>query len=288
MNFLIIAGASQSGTTAAYDMISTVNGISCSKKKELNFLCEEYKEKKILHKYIKKFSQHGKWYFEASPKYLRYPEIVIENIKKLTAEGANIKLVFILRDPNKRLIAIYNKISNLSVELGNLSFDEFKKMCFDGFQPEKLKSEFIEEIRSRADVGNYHNYLAQYIENFSKQDLMVFDFNEFIEFPQKFNQNIENLMNNEVKITNSLIKKNSNLRVKNILIHKIASYIYNKVEIIIGSNSKMKNYLSRVYAYLNKQNVKRIAIEPESLNDYYLDFSKQKEIFGNYLRRLNR
>ena len=103
---LIIIGAQKSGTTSLHHYLSLHPQIVMSKHKELNYFVEELQWKKGLRWYKSHFSGEAKIYGESSPHYAFYP--LYKGVpQRMYSVIPDAKLIYMVRDPVKRLISQY-------------------------------------------------------------------------------------------------------------------------------------------------------------------------------------
>lgn len=121
---LVIIGAMKCGTSSLHYYLNLHPKIQMSSLKELDFFIEEKNWNRGLDWYQKQFiSQKNeiKIYGEASPNYTKYPSFkgVPEKMSKIIP---NAKLIYIVRDPIKRIISHY--IHNYAIGDENVSLEE--------------------------------------------------------------------------------------------------------------------------------------------------------------------
>lgn len=104
--FLII-GAMKAGTTSLHDYLSKHPDIFMSKQKELDFFVKEKNWKLGLDWYKKQFPTEAMAVGESSPNYTK--SLIFGGVaERIKATVPDAKLIYILRDPIKRLVSHYN------------------------------------------------------------------------------------------------------------------------------------------------------------------------------------
>lgn len=164
--FCIIIGAMKCGTTSLFDMLATHPLIVPSKRKEPGFFSFD-------HAY-----QHGmNWYFrlwqnpkatsesifmEASTHYTKLPKIPsgAHLMKKHLPELGEVRLIFLVRDPFKRIESQYN-------------FD-FQRGRLRSLDAPILEKEIV-------DTTRYMMQLKPFIEEFSSDRILVLPFDRLVD-----------------------------------------------------------------------------------------------------------
>jgi hypothetical protein len=282
MNLLIVGGASQSGTTSIFEYLSSFKGVNPSKVKELDFfLSEEQKgdTKDFIDDYVKKFniSDACNWYLDSSPAYLRHANKVSARLKKLKDDGHNIKLLFILREPEDRLYASYRKWRNESVYVNKLSYSDFVLIIKNDI-PEDLSLstnipiEFINEVKARAHVGNYSEYISQFCDVLGEDSVALYSFSEVIKNTNKFGLDVSKFCGTPfIHKTIDMKKTNANARVSNIIIHNMAKKMYHSVEFILRKYPNIRQYLSKLYFKLNSKEWNKSIAHRDISKDIYTE-----------------
>jgi Sulfotransferase domain len=106
-NFLII-GAAKAGTTSLYHYVRSHPQAFMPAKKELSFFCEEYNWGKGIRWYERNFEDSGAAVAvgEASPRYTVYP--IFRGVpERIVAVIPNVRLVYLVRDPIRRMQSHY-------------------------------------------------------------------------------------------------------------------------------------------------------------------------------------
>lgn len=162
-NFLII-GAMKSGTTSLYDDLATHPDVWLPSKKEPD----------ILHKYNQpdQISRHYRLHFagakpgqvlgEASTMYTMTPWFPDVSAIARKAMGPNLKIIYIMRDPVKRIL------SHLAHDFssGRVSSTNFDRLVF-------------EECRY-INISDYALQLAPWVEQFGTEKILCVEFEQYI------------------------------------------------------------------------------------------------------------
>ena len=157
---LIIIGAQKCGTTSLHYYLSLHPQISMSHPKELNFFLDESDwSKGNWHKGVEWYNSHftgnAKIHGETSPNYTNYPQSrkVAERMFTLLPE---MKLIYILRDPIKRIISQY--------------IHERERGKEDRTLADALVNQRNNEYIQRS---MYYQQIAQYLNYFDPSNLLI-------------------------------------------------------------------------------------------------------------------
>ena len=152
---LIIIGAQKCGTTSLHYYLNCHQDIAMSTRKELNFFIEEKNWHKGIQWYEKQFSTTVPIIGEASPNYTFYPHFrgVPERMYSVIP---NAKLIYILRDPIKRMIADY--IHALA----------------DGYSPPPLNEALLDFDANHFNArSKYYMQLQQFLEYYPMSRILI-------------------------------------------------------------------------------------------------------------------
>lgn len=152
---LIIIGAMKCGTTSLHYYLSRHPQISMSMEKELNFFIRENNWNRGIDWYKSHFTDQVKVHGESSPNYTRYPKWsgVPERMYSVVP---NAKLIYILRDPIKRIISHY--------------IHSYAK----GREPRTINDALTDfEHNSYVECSKYYMQLNQYLNYFPNSSILV-------------------------------------------------------------------------------------------------------------------
>ena len=112
---LVTIGAMKAGTTSLHEYLSLHPDIYMSEKKEINFFSHNEKYENGVEWYKKFFPLNVKIRGESSQSYSKYH--LWENVPKRIYKdlGKNVKFIYILRDPLKRVYSHYNEMQAQNV-----------------------------------------------------------------------------------------------------------------------------------------------------------------------------
>ncbi|KAJ54600.1 hypothetical protein ACMU_18005 [Actibacterium mucosum KCTC 23349] len=165
--FLMI-GSMKSGTTSVFlDMVQHPEIYAPSIKEPADLCSDDVLSEKGRNSYAKVFggAKAGQWIGEASPHYTRHPHYKDVPRRALEVFGPDLKLIFIGRDPVERMRSHFrHEVQNGTVTTSML--DEIQKNPV-------LK-----------DVSRYDMQLAQWLEVFPREQLLVLDMKDYIEDPK--------------------------------------------------------------------------------------------------------
>ena len=174
--FLIIAGTSKAGTTSVFSYLASHPQICPAEKETRFFLDADYplSSKKRYQKngpetYLSLFDSgpQENWRFEATPDYLysaNTPYFIRQTL-------ANVRFIFILREPTSRLLSWYRFARKRSVISNDMTFDDYVRIQRDNstsFPRERGHPAFY-----ALEQGRYSLYLRPYLELFGKSSVHI-------------------------------------------------------------------------------------------------------------------
>ena len=174
--FLIIAGTSKAGTTSVFNYLASHPEICPAEKETRFFLDADYplSSKKRYQKngpetYLSLFDSGPpeNWRFEATPDYLysaNTPYFIRQSL-------ANVRFIFILREPTSRLLSWYRFARKRSVIPNDMTFDDYVRIQRDNstsFPRERGHPAFY-----ALEQGRYSLYLRPYLELFGKSSVHI-------------------------------------------------------------------------------------------------------------------
>jgi len=280
-NFMCV-GAQKAGTTTVFEILRQHSHIYLHPKKELHFFDREEEYKKGFNWYINTYFNNVKKEMaigEITPNYM-CEEYVPERIYKDL--GANIKLIFILRNPANRAFSHYNM--NINRGLKNKSFD----FIVNNWKENEINStdvayHFIKrgfydvQIQNFLHYFNKENCLFLLFEKDIEQniDITIKKIQDFLVLPkEKLNSNIKlNVagINKSQKIDTILNTKNP--------INTIAKYsipnkrIRNNIKLFISKRNKREIDNTELMKFKNHM-IKNI---------YYNSIKETEKIIGQDL-----
>ena len=200
---LIVIGTQKGGTSSLHYYLSLHPQISMCREKELDFFIAQRNWERGVEWYQKNFVGKAKIYGESSPNYTDYPRYD-QVPKRMHSIVPETKLIFILRDPIKRIISHYMHWYSAGLEDRSIS-EALKKL---------ENSRYIRR-------SLYYLQLEQYLEYFPKSNILIMTTEDLYNNPQQSMQKLFSFL----KVDNSFyaqrftrIKhKNSGKRRKNSL-----------------------------------------------------------------------
>jgi hypothetical protein len=269
-NFIII-GSEKAGTTTISNAIALQKSVFIPKIKEIHFFSNNWD--KGLNWYKNYFDNNVKIKGEASPSYTDYPLIkdVPERIYKTLP---NVKLLYVLRNPIKRIISQYRHALYYNWISKNLDFEEAII-----YRPQLI------------DTGKYYFQIKQYLRFFDKNQIKIIcieEINEpgFFESVYEFlniNDPIIRKIKNENKTGDKFIfPKYLEFARKSDIIRKIAGSYHNEGILI--------NRYYNVLKLFNKDKIPYPIISTEMrqklLDIYYTDIADLSKLTNINFERI--
>jgi hypothetical protein len=176
--FLIVGGASKAGTTSLFNYLATHPQICASRAKETRFFLDaDYPLSSELRydrdgpsAYLSFYDsgRKGDWRLEATPDYL-YSKNAARLIRKTLS---NVKLIFILREPELRLVAMYRFGQKMGEIPRAMNFDQYVKAQALG-HPSDFTARFRHPAYYALQHGRYSIYLKPFLESFDRSSIHV-------------------------------------------------------------------------------------------------------------------
>ena len=183
LDFLVI-GSQKAGTTSIHQLLKQHKSVYLPRKKELEYFFntpEFTKGESYYHSYFQD-AREDQIKGEASPGYIAHPE----SAKRIFDYNPKIKLILTIRNPIDRAYSQYwHKRRNLKV---SESFDFLISRDLD----HHLYEQGSNGLFSR---GLYIEYIEQYLEYFSRDQLLILDFDELKASPSRFFKRITDFLN---------------------------------------------------------------------------------------------
>src|SRR5204862_2385931 len=174
--FLVIAGTSKAGTTSVFSYLANHPQICRAEKETRFFLDADYplSSKKRYQKngpetYLSLFDSGPpeNWRLEATPDYLysaNTPYFIRQTL-------ANVRLVFILREPISRLLSWYRFARKRTVIPDDMTFDDYVSIQRDGGT--RVRQQRAHPAFYALEHGRYSVYLRTYLELFGESSVYI-------------------------------------------------------------------------------------------------------------------
>ncbi|MEQ8998168.1 MAG: sulfotransferase [Coleofasciculus sp. B1-GNL1-01] len=169
---LIVIGTQKGGTSSLHYYLSLHPQIYMCREKELDFFIAQRNWERGVEWYKKNFVGEAKIYGESSPNYTDYPRYA-QVPKRMHSIVPEVKIVYILRDPIKRIISHYMhwysaglENRSLSDALRNIESSRYTRRCL------------------------YYMQLEQYLNYFAKSNIFIMTSEDLYNKPQKIMQKL--------------------------------------------------------------------------------------------------
>ena len=174
--FLIIAGTSKAGTTSVFSYLASHPQICAADKETRFFLDADYPlssktryQENGPETYLSLFDSGPpeNWRLEATPDYLysaNTPYFIRQTL-------ANVRLVFILREPISRLLSWYRFARKRTVIPYDMTFDDY--VCIQRDNSTRFQRERGHPAFYALEHGRYSAYLRTYIELFGESSVHI-------------------------------------------------------------------------------------------------------------------
>lgn len=266
--YLILAGASQSGTTSFFDSVSKLKIVATGNKKELDYWSLNDKPNKV--EYENLFTG-GSLNFDSSPSYLRYADKVSSLLR--TNFNNEVYIFFVFRDPYERLEASFRKWKNEDSRFSNISYTHFIDIIV-GEKYFDYDPVFIDEIRARALVGNYKDNFS-FFSNANNSDSLGFIF--FQDLVNNYSAVLDQLSKKVgYDLTDCILEKsNENVTIKSKKVHDFLYFFYRYNESFFR-RSRAFSFVRGVYKKVNSSGKVNISDDEKAYAKKYLSYEDYK------------
>lgn len=267
MGNVIICGAPRSGSTSLFRYLSSHPECLGSRVKELNyFLGGDYLRDAFDSSYLSQerylSSFNGdvttKCTVEASPVYMHTwaSRLVAERINHVIP---NAKLVFLLREPSKRLLSQYHADAVRSNTLrSNIGFEEYVEGCLLGASDIFLEQVSDDVVRLQLDglqLGNYASVIQDYLSFFQSNQIHVMFLENLEKNPKREMYALGRFIgiNGEFYESFDFNVENKSINPKSANLYKLALNINRLLEPILNRYPFVREKLRCVHMAINKK-----------------------------------
>lgn len=308
----ICPGAAKSGTTTLFSILENHKDIYLYSGKEIGFFGKERRFKNGYEWYLKSyFSEYkeGQISGDISTNYMTYSKVAARRIYDCL--GSEVKLIFLLRNPVDRAYSHFNmrKYNNLSegedfsslvskLNINKKSFTENqinRLSCDYGILTKEEQLDW--KILNYFFLGNYSSIIEEYLKYFSKKNVLVIKFEDFIVDQVNEMKKIYSFLDISSPEERKVKYSNPSGKIKYVAIHKFLKSSAGLIQKIglgkLISNNKKISKLFYHYKNWNREvnKVKPISKEDKNqLDKYYReDILKLEELTGvNFKDWLNK
>jgi hypothetical protein len=262
-SFLIIGGTFKSGTSALFTYLGQVPGICASKVKETGFFVPaKYGEMTAgMESYLDFFSEAkaaDSVYMEASPGYLSGGVSLLTTVQEFLPERP--KMIFLLRDPSKRLISFYQMIREnndvyMSKEVAErqLSLADYIDACIHYQGNNDFAQEARDFLFNGISDGMYAQHLATWFEHYPNEEVKVLFFEDLIDDPKKVCADVLDWLKMDPASLEKIVFRpvNQSHQARSKTLRKIAMKTNKRFQHFFRKNERFKRFLVKIYHLLN-------------------------------------
>lgn len=227
-DFLII-GAMKAGTTSLHDYLGKHPDIHTSSPKEIHYFLDSKYNNKSLDWYKSHFSTNKKVSGTSPQEYTKCHTHNCKNVpKRIYKHIPNIKLIYLVREPIKRIISHYTEALE------------------GGYAPKEGLNKFLQNYKTNHYVltSLYYYQISQYLKYFKKEQILIIK--------------NEDLLYNRLKTLNEIFRF---LDVQEILDSSVFDYKKN-----IGDTKKRKTKIGKFFFSHKTAVIRRVL--PKKLKSY--------------------
>ncbi len=282
---IFLAGASKSGTTFLFDLISKHPKIQASNPKEPFF----HIDAKNPHNQKFRLSfktDYADFYYPLDDTCLQldgtsqtiYQTEFLESLKVLSLKP---KAIFVLREPASRIMSSFEFTSNNLAAIKGMSFDQYV-----GYLLSNNKSAIQHYCRNERatfsmqhelEYSIYWNYLINWEDTLGSENIRIYLFEELKEEPDTvLGDALDFLGLGNIEVNYDSLRNNESKAVKNQTLH----YVFHKVYEFFGFRFPFKNSLKKVYDSIQQS-------ERPSKEIYMSPLSQLREYFEPYNKKLS-
>ena len=277
--FVIIGGREKCGTSSLYAYLRALRVFTPSKRKETNYF---FSEAPTFNGYLEEFEtpdSPAHSFLEASPAYLTCSDVAEPRIRAILP---NVRMIFLLRNPVERFLSSFhfNKSKYLLPE--DLTLEDYVDECvtfYEDGRPQDVERRWYKDVLG---AGLYAERLQPYLEHSAPDDLLVLDFHDVANHPERVidlvcqREGIKGYDLNKIDFRT----RNATFYAKRKPLHRLAMGINSRFETFWHTHPKLKGMLLRVYQGVNAtpQQGREIPEELRSrITDFYQDDQERLE-----------
>jgi len=274
---VVIAGAPKCGTSSLYFWLAQHPNVCASTLKETFFLADDvsrFNESSNFKKDgLSAYSEHFKNYngekivFEATAPYIYY-KTPLEVLPKLNPQP---KIIFILREPAKRLYSKY-------------TFNKFKLKNFEGSFLDYISLGGTKFSGQHVEEGNYAKYLKLWKEAFGIENIYIMLLEEVMAEQKKQMKKLADWLQIDAAFYDDFdfAKRNETFGVRSTFLHRLGL----KLQPLVPY--KLQEMLLPFYQKLNGTAIPKISAEEERLvSELKLFYSKANSELAQLFPQLN-
>ncbi len=280
---VFLAGASKSGTTFLFDLLSEHSKIQPSSPKEPFFHIDQHNPHNQSNGLLSKESYES-FYEPLNSDLLHldgtsqtiYQTNIIEQLKKSRAKP---KTIFVLREPANRILSSFQFTSNNLSAVRQLSFHQYVTLLLES--DKKKIGEACRNDKAAFSLQNellysrYSFFLEKWRAAIGVDNMLIFLFEEMKSNPELCLERAFHFLDiQKERLVTAVDKVNSSVVIKNRSIH----YFLHKAYSLTGYKIPLKKHVKKVYA--------RFQHSMEEEFDYMDDLGKLKEYYKPHNERL--
>lgn len=162
---VVTIGAMKAGTSSLHAWMALHPELAMSSKKELNYFTHATPPVGGIHRYRLSFPKSGRICGESSVNYSKHP-LFAGVPERMAAEVPNARLIYVLRDPIKRILSHYRH---------NLSHGRETRSIHEALRPD-ADNKYVATSR-------YHDQLARFLAHYDRDRVLLLDFADLRDEP---------------------------------------------------------------------------------------------------------
>lgn len=282
MRIVLLGGAPKCGTSALFDVVSSLNNIVASSPKETYFFLPKNHPLRLAHfvdtRNIWNNMSDEDCFLEGTTHNLYHLDEVLCRTRE---EGfTEIRAIFVLRNPIDRLISSFlYTINNLAEFRESIELNEWveallekndtriDEVLYDGVSKQIIKEDL--------DLGNYAKYLRGWITALGRHNVRIVDYDTLKKGDDKVILDLECWLGIKEKKIKRIQRKNKTENFRSFKLHRFVLLISPYFR-----NLYCFGLLKKLYLWLQRDSSRKPNIDPtvrKRLIDYYKPSIKQLE-----------
>jgi hypothetical protein len=289
---VIIFGGMRCGTTSVFRYLAAHPEVASPSKKELNVFDIMLSDptEAVVAAYATWFDSKrcaGKQVrLEASPVYARNSGPISRKIRKLIPD---VKIIFLLRQPEARILSIYKAVKRSNVFAEGVSFDRFitamaKSPPDDSIVINKNEKSIVTELQN----GLYSQNVQLLLEQFGADSVFIGFLETLSDDPSTFMRNLASFLGIDSHFYDSFefSIENPNIDVRNPELYRVALLINEKLEPLLNRVPRLRKILRAFHYQLNHHKETRSPGSLQTIETLRLYYESDRSSLRECLSRI--
>lgn len=207
----ILGGAPKSGTTSLYHYLEQHPDVCMSARKETSVFIENRSLEWLSNNHYRHYEGEAA-VGEASAGTLNNPDVAA----RVHSALPDVRLIFILRDPVKRLYSHISFLQSIHAMEADVTFSSFIR----------AESAWRDTL---IDIGRYHKHLTRFEQYFDREQMLVLLFEDFIANTERLVEQVYQFIGVDSSFQPDLTVRNMTREPRFALLHRILSSTWQSI-----------------------------------------------------------